>query len=143
MKTIRQILKQKGKDIWHTRPNATVFDALQEMAEKDVGALLVMDSDKLVGIFSERDYARKVILKGKSSKDTPVSEIMSAHLVSISPDQTNQQGLALMTTKNIRHLPVFAGKKLVGIVSIGDLVKSVIGEQNQVLEKLEKYTHRS
>jgi CBS domain-containing protein len=143
MRTIRQILKQKGKELWNISPDAMVFEALQMMAAKDVGALLVMERRKLVGIFSERDYARKVILKEKSSKETPVREIMSAHLISITPDQTNEQGLALMTARHVRHLPVFSGKKLVGFVSIGDLVKSIIDEQKLVIDKLERYASQS
>ncbi|MEW6092785.1 MAG: CBS domain-containing protein, partial [Chloroflexota bacterium] len=139
MKTITHILKQKGREIWSTTPDATVFEALQIMAAKDVGALPVLDGKKLVGIFSERDYARKVILKGKSSKKIPIREIMSAHLVTISPDQTNEQGLALMTTRHIRHLPVLQDQKLVGFISIGDLVKSIIDEQKQVIDKLEQH----
>ena len=139
MKTITHILIQKGREIWTTSPEATVFEALQVMAAKDVGALPVLEGKKLVGIFSERDYARKVILKGKSSKKIPVREIMSAHLVTISPDQTNEQGLALMTARHIRHLPVLQDQKLVGFISIGDLVKSIIDEQKQVIDKLEQY----
>ena len=143
MRTIRQILKEKGHELWSVSAEATVFEALKVMAEKDVGALLVLEDKKLVGIFSERDYARKIILKERSSKKTAVKEIMSTHLVSITPDQTNEQGLALMTTKHIRHLPVFSGKKLVGFISIGDLVKSIIDEQKLVIEKLEKYATQS
>jgi CBS domain-containing protein len=139
MRTIKQILKQKGEEIWSIGPDAMVFEALQLMAAKDVGALLIMDDGKPVGVFSERDYARKVILKEKSSRETSVREIMSAHLISIAPDQTNDQGLALMTAKHIRHLPVMDGKKLVGFISIGDLVKSIIDEQKIAIDKLEKY----
>jgi CBS domain-containing protein len=139
MRTIKQILKQKGEEIWSIGPDATVFEALQLMAAKDVGALLVMDGSKPVGVFSERDYARKVILKEKSSRETSVREIMSAHLISITPDQTNEQGLALMTARRIRHLPVIAGKKLVGFISIGDLVKSIMDEQKVAIDKLAKY----
>ena len=136
MKTIRHILKQKGKEIWSAQPTMTVFDALRTMAEKDIGAVPVLDGKELVGIFSERDYARKVILKGKASKDVFVRDIMSTHLVTVTPDQTNEQGLELMTEKHVRHLPVMQGKKMVGFISIGDLVKSIIEEQNQVIDKL-------
>jgi CBS domain-containing protein len=139
MKTIKHILRSKGKEIWSTTPDATIFEALKVMAEKDVGALPVMDGKKLVGIFSERDYARKVILKGKSSKKMPVKEIMSTHLVTITADQTNEQGLVLMTAKHVRHLPVMQGQNLVGFISIGDLVKSIIDEQKQVIDKMEQY----
>ena len=139
MKTIKHIMRLKGRDMWTTSPDASVYEALKVMAEKDIGAMPVLDGQKLVGIFSERDYARKVILKGKSSKKTPVSEIMSTNLVTIAPDQTNEQGLVLMTTKHIRHLPVMQGQKLVGFISIGDLVKSIIDEQKQVIDKMEQY----
>jgi CBS domain-containing protein len=136
MKTIRYVMRSKRKEIWSVSPDTTVFDALKIMAEKDIGAMPVMDGKKLVGIFSERDYARKVILKGKSSKNIPVSEIMSTNLVVIAPDQTTEQGLALMTSKHIRHMPVVQNEKLVGFISIGDLVKSIIDEQNLIIDKM-------
>jgi CBS domain-containing protein len=139
MKTIKFVLRLKGKEIWSIPPDTTVFDALKIMAEKDIGALPVMDGKKLVGIFSERDYARKVILKGKSSKNMPVSEIMSTNLVMITPDKTTEQGLALMTAKHVRHLPVIDEEELVGFISIGDLVKSIISEQDQIIDKMGKY----
>jgi CBS domain-containing protein len=139
MKTIMQIVKMKGKEIWTTTPNQSVFEALKLMAEKDVGALPVLDGKKLVGIFSERDYARKVILKGKSSKKTPVGEIMSTTIIMIPPDQTTELGLALMTAKHVRHLPVIQKQKLVGFISIGDLVKSIIDEQKLVIDKMGQY----
>ena len=139
MKTIKFVVRLKGKEIWTITPDTSVFDALKIMAEKDIGALPVLNGKKVVGIFSERDYARKVILKGKSSKNMPVSEIMSTNLVMISPDQTTEQGLALMTAKHVRHLPVIQKEKLVGFISIGDLVKSIIDEQNQIIDKMGKY----
>jgi len=139
MKTIRQLVKLKGHDIWTTSPTARVFDALQVMAEKDIGALLVLDGKTLVGIFSERDYARKVILKGKSSKNTRVNEIMSSPLIFIEPDNTIEQGLALMSAKHIRHLPVMDDNRLLGIVTIGDLIKSLIDDQKITIDHLEKY----
>lgn len=139
MKTIKYVLRLKGKDIWTVTPDTSVFDALKIMADKDIGALPVVDGKKLVGIFSERDYARKVILKGKSSTNLPVSEIMSTHLVLITPDQTTEQGLALMTAKHIRHLPVIQKEKLVGFISIGDLVKTIMLEQNQTIDKMGEY----
>jgi CBS domain-containing protein len=139
MKTIGQILKEKGSDTWHVTPETLVFDALKLLAEKDVGALLVMRKGKVAGIFSERDYARKVILKGKSSKKIPVSEIMSTQVIFITPDQSCEKGLALMTTAHVRHLPVFEGEALIGIVSIGDLVNAVMSEQKQVIDKLEQH----
>jgi CBS domain-containing protein len=139
MQTIRKILSEKGADIWSTSPGATVFEALQLMAEKDVGALPVMDQGKLVGIFSERDYARKVILLGKSSKKTFVREIMTPHVIYATPDMTNDQGLALMSAKRIRHLPVVDGEDMVGMISIGDLVRSIISEQKEMISQLEQY----
>jgi CBS domain-containing protein len=139
MKTIDLILKQKGNEIWTANPEMTVFEALQVMADKDVGALPVIDSGKLVGIFSERDYARKLILKGRASRNTLVKDIMSTHLIIVSPSLTNEQGLELMTTKHVRHLPVVLNDSLVGFISIGDLVKSIISEQKQVIDKLEQH----
>jgi CBS domain-containing protein len=139
MKTIKYVMRIKGRQIWTINPDTSVFDALKIMAEKDIGALPVMEGKKVVGIFSERDYARKVILEGKSSKNMPVSEIMSTNLVLITPEQTTEQGLALMTAKHVRHLPVIQKEKLVGFISIGDLVKSIIDEQNQIIDKMGKY----
>jgi len=135
MKTIEHIMRTKKKEIWTTTPDATVFEALKVMAEKDIGAMPVLNGKELVGIFSERDYARKVILKGKSSKKTPVSEIMSTNLITITPNQTNEQGLVLMNAKHIRHLPVIQEQELVGFISIGDLVKSIINEQEEVIKQ--------
>ena len=139
MQTIRKILSEKGSEVWSTSPGATVYEALQTMAEKDVGALPVLDQEKLVGIFSERDYARKVILLGKTSKKTFVREIMTPHVVYATPDMTNEQGLTLMTAKHIRHLPVVEGEEMTGMVSIGDLVRSIISEQKEMITQLEQY----
>ncbi len=139
MQTVRKILSEKGSEIWSTTPGSTVFDALQVMADKDVGALPVMDQGKLVGIFSERDYARKVILLGKSSKKTFVKEIMTPHVIYATPDMTNDQGLALMSAKRIRHLPVMDNETLVGMISIGDLVRSIMSEQKEMITQLEQY----
>ena len=139
MKTIRQLLKGKGRKVWTVSPATSVFDALQIMAEKDVGALLVVNGKTLVGVFSERDYARKVILQGKSSKDILVNEIMSSPPIFIEPDNTIEQGLALMSAKHVRHLPVMEKNRLVGIITIGDLVKSLIVEQKVVIEHLENH----
>lgn len=139
MKTIRQILKVKGRNTWTIGPTASVFDALQVMAEKDIGALMVVDRKTLVGVFSERDYARKVILHGKSSKEILVNEIMSSPPIFIEPDETVEHGLALMSAKHVRHLPVMEKNKLVGVVTIGDLVKSLISEQKVVIDHLEKH----
>lgn len=139
MQTIRKILSEKGSDVWSTSPGATVYEALQLMADKDVGALPVVDQEKLVGIFSERDYARKVILLGKTSRKTFVREIMTPHVVYATPDMTNEQGLTLMTAKHIRHLPVVEGDEMTGMVSIGDLVRSIISEQKEMITQLEQY----
>jgi CBS domain-containing protein len=139
MKTIRQILKVKGRKIWTISPAESVFNALQVMAEKDVGALLVVKGKTLVGVFSERDYARKVILHGKSSKDILVNEIMSSPPIFIEPENTIEQGLALMSAKHVRHLPVMENYRLIGIVTIGDLVRSLIDEQKVVIDHLENY----
>ena len=139
MKTIGQVLKGKGKQIWSIKPDALVFDALKEMSEKNIGALLVMEGDNVLGVFSERDYARKVILKGKSSKTTTVEAIMSSPVIFITPDKACEEGLALMTAKHIRHLPVFDSNTLMGVVSMGDLVGAIIAEQKVVIDRLEKY----
>ena len=139
MKTIRQLLKAKGRDIWKVSPGMSVFDALQIMAEKDVGALLVVKGKTLVGVFSERDYARKVILHGRSSKEILVSEIMSSPPIIIELDNSVDQGLALMSAKHVRHLPVMDKNRLVGVVTIGDLVKSLMDEQKVVIDHLEKH----
>jgi hydrogenase-4 component H len=139
MATVKNILRQKGPDVWTVSPDTTVFAALKLMAEKGVGALPVADSGGIVGIFSERDYARKVALKGKSSLDTPVSQIMSTPVYAVQLTTGAEECMALMTEKHVRHLPVFDGKKLVGIISIGDVVKSLISEQQIAIERLENY----
>ena len=139
MNSIKQLLQDKGSEVWKVSPDTSVFDALELMAEKNIGALLVLDADKLTGIFSERDYARKVILKGKASKNTPVKEIMSTKVLYIGPDQTIEECMALMTDKRIRHLPVLAGDELLGVISIGDVVKTIISEQQITIHWLEKY----
>jgi len=139
MKTIREILKEKGTQVWSIAPADTVFDALKLMGEKEVGALTVVENDTLVGVISERDYARKVILKGKTSRETQVHEIMSQPVVSTRLDRTVQECLGTMTDRHIRHLPVLEGDELVGIISIGDLVKAIIAEQQFMIEQLESY----
>jgi CBS domain-containing protein len=139
MTTIVQVLQEKGCAVWSIAPDATVYAALESMAEKDIGALLVLAGDELVGIISERDYARKVVLKGKSSKDTRVREIMSEKVICVYPEQTIEDCMALMTAKRVRHLPVLADDKLVGVISIGDAVKAVIADQEFLIEELEKY----
>jgi CBS domain-containing protein len=139
MYTVRQILQTKGQQVWSVGPDETVYEALQKMAEKDIGALLVMDSGKLVGIFSERDYARKVILQGKTSRETLVREIMTRNVITIRPEQSCEECMALMTEKRFRHLPVLEGDQVVGLVSIGDVVKAIITKQGFVIEQLENY----
>jgi CBS domain-containing protein len=141
MKSIRQLLQDKSGGLCTIGPDATVFDALKVMAEKNIGALLVVKHDKLVGIVSERDYARKVILLGKSSRDTPVKEIMTERAVCVQPDNTVEECMALMTDKHVRHLPVIENEKLIGVLSIGDLVKETISEQQFVIKQLESYIH--
>ena len=139
MHTIRQILQNKGGSIWSVTPDDTVYDAVRTMAEKGVGALLVMDDGKLHGMMSERDYARKVILEGKASRDTRVGNICSSPAITISPQASAEEGLALMTAKRIRHLPVVEADELLGVVSIGDLVDAVLGDQQQMIQQLERY----
>jgi CBS domain-containing protein len=137
--TIGQLLEAKGKDIWSISPHVTVFEALRIMAKKDIGALLVIDKDKLVGIFSERDYVQKVILKGKSSKDTNVGELMTTEVFYIDPKNTLHECMAIMTAKHIRHMPVFENDQLIGMLTLGDVVKQIISEQEFTIRELEKY----
>jgi CBS domain-containing protein len=139
MNTIRQLLEAKAKDIWSISPQATVYEALQIMFKKDVGALLVTDKGKLVGIFSERDYARKVILEERSSMNTTVGELMTKDVFYTDTKSTIQECMALMTAKRIRHLPVLENNKLIGIITIGDLVKQIISDQEFTIKELEKY----
>lgn len=139
MVTVKHLLESKGGDIWSISPDASVYTALMLMAEKRVGALLVLENDKMVGIMSERDYARKVILKGRSSKDTMVSDIMTTKVFHVSPDTEIDKCMALITDKSIRHLPVMDGGDLVGIISIGDVVKAVINEQEFIIDQLETF----
>lgn len=138
MKTIGNLLDKKGHEVWSVSPQTLVFDALKIMAEKDIGALAVIEEGQLIGMFSERDYARKVILRGKSSKEIPVSDIMTYQIVSASPALTVEQGLELMSKKRVRYLPVLEGGELVGIVSIGDLVTEIITEQKRLIRRLER-----
>jgi CBS domain-containing protein len=133
MTTIGQLLEQKGSQVWSIPPDATVYDALRLLAERDIGALLVIQGEKLVGILSERDYARKVILKGKSSMKTSVSEIMTERVIVIELQHTLEEAMALMTEKHLRHLPVIEEDKVVGLVSIGDLVKAEIADQRFII----------
>lgn len=142
MKTLKQLLQAKPHGILSIAPEAKVFDALKLMAEKNVGALLVMNAGRLIGIITERDYARKVILQGKSSLDTPVQEIMTDKVLCVQPEQSVEQCMGMMTDKRIRHLPVMEGGKLIGVLSIGDLVKETISEQELTIKQLESYIHR-
>jgi CBS domain-containing protein len=139
MPLVSQILKNKGSEVWAVAPEETVYGALKMMAEKGVGALLVMEGEKLVGIVSERDYARKIILEGKASHDTPVSEIMTRKVLCASPDRTVEECMALMSDKRARHLPVLEDKRVVGVLSIGDLVKATIDEQKVLIDQLQQY----
>ncbi|HUU73757.1 MAG TPA: CBS domain-containing protein [Burkholderiales bacterium] len=139
MRSVQQLLDEKAHRLLTIKPDTSVLDALKLMAEKDVGALVVLDDEKLVGIFSERDYARKIILFGKSSKDTAVSEIMTSRVVCVRPEQTADECMSFMTGKRVRHLPVLSGKKVVGIISIGDVVRAMISDQQHTIEQLEQY----
>ena len=141
MRTLMQLLQAKGGEVYAIAPDARVYDALKLMAEKDVGALVVVEAGRLAGIISERDYARKVILQGKSSNDIPVREIMTARVVTVQPSQSVEDCMALMTSRRVRHLPVTEGERLIGVLSIGDLVKEVIAEQEQTIRQLESYIH--
>ena len=139
MRTVSELLSAKGNSIWSTRPNATVYEALQIMAERNIGALLVLESGKVEGIFSERDYARKVALQGKPALETPVREVMTSKVIGVEQNRTIDECMALMTEKRIRHLPVLDGDRLIGIISIGDVVKEVILDQQFTISLLEEY----
>ena len=137
--TVRHLLEVKGPDVWSITPDASVFDALRMMADKGVGALLVMENDKLAGIISERDYARKVILMGKTSKETLVSEIMSTRLFTIHPDQTVEEAMEVMSHRHVRHLPVVVGDEVFGVISIGDVVNNIIHRQRETIKNLSRH----
>jgi CBS domain-containing protein len=139
MRLVRDLLAEKGTEIWSVAPTTSVLEALRVMAQRRVGALLVLDGDKVEGMFSERDYARKVVLMGKSSKDTPVRDIMSPKVVSVAPAQSTDECMALMTEHRIRHLPVMNDGAVVGVISIGDVVKAQIAEREEVIQQLEGY----
>lgn len=139
MKTVAHILAGKGRDVWAVAPSDTVYTALEMMAEHGTGAVLVMEGERLVGILSERDYARKVILMQRSSRETPVADIMTARVSVVSPERSVEECMALMTEMHIRHLPVVAGEEVVGVVSIGDIVKAAISEREFMIEQLERY----
>ena len=140
MLTVQQVLNQKqAKEIWHIRPDNTVYEAIQAMATKKVGALLVMKGVALKGIISERDYAREVILKGRSSTDTRVDEIMSSNVISVSSSESVEASLAVMTDNHIRHLPIVDENMVIGVLSLGDLVKTIINDQQSTIQQLETY----
>ena len=139
MITVKRLLQAKGDEIWSTTPETPVFDALILMAEKNIGALMVLESGKLAGIFSERDYARKVILKGKSSKEVRVGEIMTEKVITVAPNHSIDECMKLMTDNHIRHLPVIDDQRLVGVIAIGDVLKAIIAEQQSTINQLEDY----
>jgi CBS domain-containing protein len=139
MATVSDMLRTKGHDIWSVSPDDSVYDALKLMAEKNIGAVLVKDAGNLVGILSERDYARKVVLQGKTATDTPAREIMTESVICVPPEETAEECMALMTEKKVRHLPVLEDEQLIGVISIGDVVKAIIPEQEFIIEQLEHY----
>jgi CBS domain-containing protein len=139
MSTAREILRIKGSEVWSIDPDASILQAIERMAQKQVGALLVLQAEDLVGIITERDYARKVALEGRSSRDSQVKDIMSSNVLCATPDQTVQECMAMMSDKRARHLPILEQNKVIGLVSIGDLVKSIITEQQQEIESLQYY----
>ncbi len=139
MTTVQQLLDEKGHDVWSVGPDESVFDAIQKMATKDAGSLVVMEDDEPIGIFTERHYARDVVLKGKSSPTTPVRDIMTTRVICAWPGQTVEECMAVMTENRVRHLPVLDDSRLVGLVSIGDLVASIIADQKFTIEQLEHF----
>ena len=141
MTTVRQLLDQKGLRIWSIRPDTTVFDAVAEMADKDIGSLVVMDGEELVGIITERHYARNVVLNGNTSSATLVRDIMERHVIIARPEQSVEHCMALLSEKRVRHLPVLDGEKPIGMVSIGDLVKSMVADQKFMVDQLQHYIH--
>jgi CBS domain-containing protein len=136
---IRHLLDSKGYEVWSISPNATVYEAIELLAEKDIGAVLVMDGDKLEGILSERDYARRLILKGRMSQETEVNVIMTSDVHTLNPDNTLEECMALMTQKHVRHIPIMEDEKVIGVISIGDAVNATIANQEFLIEQLEKY----
>ena len=139
MKTVADILNAKGRQVFSAAPDDSVFDAIKMMSDKGIGGIVIMDGDKLVGIMTERDYARKVVLDGKSSRNASVKEIMTDQVLCVTPEQTIDECMALMTDKRARHLPVLENDKVVGVISIGDLVKAVIHEQQILIDQLQNY----
>ena len=139
MKTVANLLDYKGREVWSVSPSATVYEALEILADKDVGALVVMDGRALVGVISERDYAREVVLRGRTSRDTKVEEIMSTELTAVSEQTSVQQCMEIMTEKRFRHLPVQSGDELVGLISIGDVVRATISDKDDLIGQLDAY----
>ena len=139
MYTVRHLLQSKNNRVWSVSPQATIYEALEMMASKNIGAVLVLEGDKIVGIFTERDYARKVILKGKTSKTATVGELMTTEVLYVAPDDTIENCMALMTDKRARHLPVMENGELLGVVSIGDVVKAIISDREFMIRELERY----
>ena len=139
MHTVKELLRQKGSQVWTIAPKATVYEALELMAAKNIGSLVVIEQERVAGVFTERDYARKVVLEGRSSKSTTVGELMTTDVLYVSPDDTIESCMALMTDKHLRHLPVMESGKLAGVVSIGDIVKVVISEREFTIRELEHY----
>jgi CBS domain-containing protein len=139
MTSVRNLLQLKGNEVWSITPDTLVFDALKVMAEKNVGALLVVEGVNLIGIFSERDYARKIVLKGESSHKVMIKEVMTSGVVSVRPEQSIEECMALMTSKHVRHLPVLENNKLIGLISIGDVVKAIISDKEYTIKQLENY----
>jgi len=142
MKTVGDVIRKKGSQVWSVTPSTTVYDTLKLMAEKEIGAVVVLDGGQPVGIFSERDYARQVTLKGRTSKDTPVQEVMVSRIVFVRPEQSIEDCMALMTGKHVRHLPVLQQGALAGMLSIGDIVKEMISEKEFIIEQLANYIQR-
>ena len=139
MKTARDLLREKGTQVYATSPEASVSDALQQMAEKNIGALIVFEGDRLVGLISERDYARKIVLKNKFSRETAVTEIMSRDVVTVAPDKNLEECMEVITEHRVRHLPVVEDDRVLGIISIGDVVKGIINHKEFIIEQLEYY----
>lgn len=139
MATVKNLLKKKGNVVHSVSPSSSVFDALKVLEDKNLGALVVVEDETLIGIFTERDYARKVVLKGHSSKDTRIKDIMTGHPIFVTPQNTIDDCMQIMTNKHIRHLPVLENGKIVGVISIGDLVKFIIEEKNYIIENLQQY----
>jgi CBS domain-containing protein len=136
---VSSLLHHKGSTVWHVSPEATVFEAIKLMAEKNIGALLVLSQDRLIGIFTERDYTRKIALMGKTSRDTRVAEVLSAKVACVTPNDSVEECMRLMTDLRVRHLPVVEGEKVLGVISIGDLVNWIISSQNSAIEQMEQY----